>query len=81
MNGRIRVAALLTTLVCAPIAARQTQPPQFGAGNRTVADNAIALSGTSFRIPKFDGNSNPRVRMEDVYGPFVPVTARFLCAL
>jgi VWFA-related protein len=32
----VRVAALFAVLVCVPLAARQTQVPQFGAGNRTV---------------------------------------------
>jgi VWFA-related protein len=51
MNGRIRVAALLTTLVCAPIAARQTQPPQFGAGNRTVAVYATVTGARGRLVP------------------------------
>ena len=51
MNGRIRVAALLTTLVCAPIAARQAQPPQFGAGNRTVAVYATVTGARGRLVP------------------------------
>jgi len=51
MNGKIRVAALLTTLVCAPIAARQAQPPQFGAGNRTVAVYATVTGARGRLVP------------------------------
>src|SRR5258708_22252424 len=51
MNGRIRVAALLTTLVCAPIAARRAQPPQFGAGNRTVAVYATVTGARGRLVP------------------------------
>src|SRR5258707_12028033 len=51
MNGTIRVAALLTTLVCAPIAARQAQPPQFGAGNRTVAVYATVTGARGRLVP------------------------------
>src|SRR4051812_28884615 len=51
MNGRIRVAALLTTFVCAPIAARQQQPPQFGAGNRTVAVYATVTGARGRLVP------------------------------
>ena len=51
MNGRIRVAALLTSLVCAPIAARQAQPPQFGAANRTVAVYATVTGARGRLVP------------------------------
>lgn len=51
MNGTIRVAALLATLICIPIAARQAQPPQFGSGNRTVAVYATVTGARGRLVP------------------------------
>lgn len=51
MTRTIRVAAVLVTLVCAPIAARQAPPPQFGAGNRTVAVFATVTNSLGRLVP------------------------------
>jgi VWFA-related protein len=52
MNGTIRVAALLATLACLPLAARQAQqPPTFGAGNRTVAVYATVTGARGRLVP------------------------------
>jgi VWFA-related protein len=51
MNGTIRVAALLATLACFPLAARQAQPPTFGAGNRTVAVYATVTGARGRLVP------------------------------
>jgi VWFA-related protein len=51
MNGTIRVAALLATLACLPLAARQAQPPTFGTGNRTVAVYATVTGARGRLVP------------------------------
>ena len=51
MTRTIRAAALLATLVCVPIAARQAQPPQFGAANRTVAVYATVTNARGRLVP------------------------------
>ena len=51
MNRSIRIAALLATLVCVPIAARQAQPPQFGTANRTVAVYATVTNAQGRLVP------------------------------
>src|SRR5258706_14723691 len=51
MNGRIRVVAVLTTLGGAPHAARQAEPPQLGAGHRTVAVYATVPGARGRLVP------------------------------
>src|SRR3954462_1609423 len=47
----VRVAALFAVLVCVPLAARQAQPPQFGAATRTVAVYATVTGARGRLVP------------------------------
>ena len=51
MTRTIRAVAVLATLVGFPIDARQTQPPQFGAANRTVAIYATVTNARGRLVP------------------------------
>ena len=52
MNRTIaRAAASFAILLCVPLAARQAQPPQFGAANRTVAVYATVTGARGRLVP------------------------------
>jgi VWFA-related protein len=55
MNRTIaRVAASSAILVCVPLAARQAQPPQFGAATRTVAVYATVTNAQGRLVPDLE---------------------------